>query len=411
MTTNLDNNETHLNNENDIEYEYDKHDEIKQFEDLNIPQNILKGIFAFGWEIPSPIQQKGIEPLIKRKDTIAQAQSGTGKTGCFTIGSLGVVDETIKAPQVLMLAPVHDLAIQTYKIVNSLATFSDINASLLIGKGLNSSSFDKYVERDDIPEPNYNHQVFVGTPGRVLDCLQRNRLSASNLKLFVLDEADEMLSKGFKDQIRKIFQHLPSDIQVALFSATLPQDILDMTKNFMRNPTRILMKKENLTLEGIKQFYISLNDDRDKFDVLMDLYDNLSITQTMIFVNSKPKAAFLKEELEKNNYTISFIHGGMNQYERNDILNSFRNGTTRILISTDVLSRGIDIQQISLVVNFDIPYKVEQYIHRIGRSGRFGRKGVSINLVTPSDIHKLKRIEEYYHTQIEPLPVDYHKYI
>ena len=408
MTTNLDND---LKSENEIEYEIDKHDEIKQFEEFNIPENILKGIFAFGWEIPSPIQQKGIEPLIKRRDTIAQAQSGTGKTGCFAIGSLGVVDETIKKPQVLMLAPVHDLAIQTYKIVNSLAKFSDINASLLIGKGLNASTFDKYVGRDDIPEPNYDHQIFVGTPGRVLDCLQRNRLHSSSLKLFILDEADEMLSKGFKEQIRKIFHHLPTDVQVALFSATLPLDIIDMSKNFMRNPIKILMKKENLTLEGIKQFYISLNDDNDKFDVLIDLYTSISITQTIIFVNSKPKASILKEELEKNNYTISFIHGGMNQYERNDILNSFRNGTTRILISTDVLSRGIDIQQISLVINYDIPYKVEQYIHRIGRSGRFGRKGVSINLVTPSDAYKLKKIEEYYCTQIEPLPADYCNYL
>ena len=385
--------------------------EFEQFEDLDIPENILKGVYAYGWEVPSPIQKKAIFPIISGRDTIAQSQSGTGKTGSFTIASLSIVDENLNEPQVLILAPVHDLAIQIYKTVNSLSHYAKTEASLLIGKGLNSSSFDKYDKREDIPNPNFNNQVFVGTPGRVLDSIQRNKLRINNMKLFILDEADEMLSKGFKDQIRKIFSYLPQDMQVSLFSATLPKEILDISSHFMKDPLRILVKKENLTLEGIRQFYVSIANEDDKFNVLLDIYDTISVTQTIIFVNSKPKVMQLKERLEANNYPISMIHGGMNQYERNDILDSFRNGKSRILISTDVLSRGIDIQQISLVINYDIPYKVEQYIHRIGRSGRFGRKGVGINFVTNIDAQKLKRIEEYYNTQIEALPMDYGNYL
>jgi len=225
--------------------------------------------------------------------------------------------------------------------------------------------------------------------------------------LLILDEADEMLSKGFKEQVKKVFNYLSEEVQIALFSATMPEDVVNLSKSFMRNPVRILVKAEQLTLEGIKQFYVNVESEMQKFDVLCDIYETISVSQGIIFVNSKQKAEELKEKLEKKNHTISIIHGGYNQYERNDILDDFKNGRTRTLIATDILARGIDIQQISLVVNYDIPYRVEPYLHRIGRSGRWGRKGVGINLVTLDDATNLKKIEKFYDTIIEPLPMNF----
>lgn len=385
---------------NDIE-------EVDSFNDLKLSKNILHGIYSYGWDKPSSIQKKAIIPLISKRDTIAQAQSGTGKTGSFSIGSLALVDENLEEPQVLILAPVHDLAIQIYKIIRDLSKFTAIKTSILIGKGMNKENYGNYSERVDIPEPDFNSQVVVGTPGRVIDCIKRRKLRTENFRIFILDEADEMLSKGFKDQIYNVFTSLPNDIQVGLFSATMPESVLELSTKFMRNPLRILVKKDELTLQGIKQYYVSVENEQQKVEVLKDIYKTISITQTIIFVNSKPKATMLRDILEKDRYTISIIHGGMNQYERNDILDSFRTGTTRILIATDVLARGIDIQQISLVINYDIPFKVEQYLHRIGRSGRYGRKGMGLNLVSANDIGALRKIETFYNTEVRPMPVNY----
>jgi len=384
--------------------------EIRKFEDLMLSDNILKGIYAYGWDKPSTIQSKAILPIIKGNDIIAQAQSGTGKTGTFSISSLHVCDEKIKHPQVLILSPVKDLSIQTWKIIKMLGQYTELKASLLIGKGFEKGSSgvdNRFSERDDIPEPDYKAQIIVGTTGRVWDSLCRKRLELSHLKLIILDEADEMLSKGFKEQVQQIFSYLPETSQIALFSATMPSEILEITREFMRNPVRILVKSENLTLEGIRQFYVSVENEEQKFEVLSDIYDTISVSQGIIFVNSKQKAIFLKELLEKRNFTVGMIHGGYNQYERNDIMNDFKIGKTRILITTDILSRGIDIQQISLVINYDIPFKVEPYLHRIGRSGRFGRKGCAINLVTVYDAPNLKKIEVYYETVIEALPTNF----
>ena len=384
--------------------------EIRKFEDLMLSDNILKGIYAYGWDKPSTIQSKAILPIIKGNDIIAQAQSGTGKTGTFSISSLHVCDEKIKHPQVLILSPVKDLSIQTWKIIKMLGQYTELKTSLLIGKGFEKGSNgvdNRFSERDDIPEPDYKAQIIVGTTGRVWDSLCRKRLELSHLKLIILDEADEMLSKGFKEQVQQIFSYLPETSQIALFSATMPSEILEITREFMRNPVRILVKSENLTLEGIRQFYVSVENEEQKFEVLSDIYDTISVSQGIIFVNSKQKAIFLKELLEKRNFTVGMIHGGYNQYERNDIMNDFKIGKTRILITTDILSRGIDIQQISLVINYDIPFKVEPYLHRIGRSGRFGRKGCAINLVTVYDAQNLKKIEVYYETVIEALPTNF----
>jgi translation initiation factor 4A len=222
--------------------------------------------------------------------------------------------------------------------------------------------------------------------------------------MIVIDEADEMLSRGFKDQIYDIFKHLPEEMQVCLFSATMPTEVLDITEKFMRNPIQILITKENLTLEGIKQFFVLVDKDEWKFDTLCDLYKTLTITQCVIFVNSKKRVDILSEQLNKKNFTVSSMHGDMDPEERSKIMKEFRSGQSRILISTDLLARGIDVHHVSLVINYDLPKVRENYIHRIGRSGRYGRKGVAINFVTQMDIKEMKDLEKFYNTTIEEMP-------
>jgi len=224
----------------------------------------------------------------------------------------------------------------------------------------------------------------------------------------VLDEADEMLSQGFKDQIYDIFKRLPQSVQVCLFSATMPFEILELTEKFMRHPARILVKRDQLTLEGIRQFYIALDKEEWKIDTLIDLYETVTICQCIIYCNTRRKADELALEMEKRDFTVSTIHADIAQTERSVIMKAFVSGSTRVLISTDLLARGIDVQQVSLVINYDLPKDVENYLHRIGRSGRFGRKGSAINFVTQGrDVHALKEIERHYSTQIEELPQDF----
>ncbi|EDV21219.1 uncharacterized protein TRIADDRAFT_38231 [Trichoplax adhaerens] len=215
-----------------------------------------------------------------------------------------------------------------------------------------------------------------------------------------------MLSRGFKDQIYDIFQQLPPDIQVVLLSATIPDDVMEVTTKFMRDPIKILVQKEELTLEGIKQFYVAVELEEWKLETLCDLYETLTITQAVIFVNTRRKVEWLTQRLHERDFTVSAMHGDMDQKERDVIMREFRSGSSRVLITTDLLARGIDVQQVSLVINYDIPTNRENYIHRIGRSGRFGRKGVAINFLTNDDVRLLKDIEQYYNTQIEEMPMN-----
>ena len=246
--------------------------------------------------------------------------------------------------------------------------------------------------------------MVVGTPGRVFDMLRRRSLLPDYIKMFVLDEADEMLSRGFKDQIYDIFRQLPPKLQVGIFSATLPPEALDITRKFMNKPVRILVKRDELTLEGIKQFYVNVEKEEWKLDTLCDLYDTMSITQSVIFANTRRKVDWLTEKMRERDHTVSATHGDMDQNTRDVIMREFRSGSSRVLITTDLLARGIDVQQVSLVINFDLPTQPENYLHRIGRSGRFGRKGVAINFVTEEDQHMLADIQKFYNTVIEELP-------
>jgi len=299
--------------------------------------------------------------------------------------------------QALILAPTRELATQIRKVLAALGDFLNVTSHACVGGTL---------VRDDIRLLQQGIQVVVGTPGRVYDMINRQALSLKSMKLFVLDEADEMLSRGFKDQIYDIFQFLPERVQVCLFSATMPAEILDISEKFMRDPIKILVQKDELTLEGIKQFYIHVEKEDWKFDTLCDLYETLTITQAIIYCNFKRKVDTLTDKMAQRDFTVSSMHGDMDGTQRDNIMKEFRSGSSRVLITTDLLARGIDVQQVSLVINYDLPKNRESYIHRIGRSGRFGRKGVAINFVTDDDIRAMRELEAFYNTQIEEMPMN-----
>jgi ATP-dependent RNA helicase len=367
------------------------------FDSLGLREDLLRGIYAYGFEKPSAIQQRAIKPIVKGRDVIAQAQSGTGKTATFSISALQSIDTQTRETQVLILAPTRELALQIQKVVLALGDYMSIQCHACIG-GTNVG--------EDIRKLDYGQHVVVGTPGRVFDMIRRRNLRTRNIKMMILDEADEMLNQGFKEQIYDVYRYLPPATQVVLLSATLPHEILEMTQKFMTDPIRILVKRDELTLEGIKQFFVAVEKEEWKFDTLCDLYDTLTVTQAVIFCNTSRKVDWLADKMREANFTVACMHGEMPQAERNAIMEQFRSGASRVLITTDVWARGIDVQQISLVINYDLPNNRELYIHRIGRSGRFGRKGVAINFVKEDELRILRDIEQYYSTQIDEMPMN-----
>ncbi|KER18949.1 hypothetical protein T265_12086 [Opisthorchis viverrini] len=323
----------------DTEIDTNYHEVVDSFDKMGLKPELLRGIYGYGYERPSAIQQRAIKPAIEGRDVIAQAQSGTGKTATFAISLLQRADLTSNQCQALVLAPTRELARQIKLVVQRIGTYMNVRCHTCIG-GMSVMQ--------DVATLQEGQHVVVGTPGRVFDMMNRRVLTTSAIKIFVLDEADEMLSRGFAEQIKDIYRFLPDDAQIMLLSATMPRDMLEVTKNIMKDPVKILVKKEELTLDGIKQFYI--NEERDR------------------------------------------------------VMSEYRSGTSRILLSTDVLARGIDVQQVSLVVNYDLPSNRETYIHRIGRGGRFGRKGTAINFVTQSEMDVLCDLMKYYNTEIVEMP-------
>eukprot|EP00162_Nutomonas_longa_P015009 comp22161_c0_seq2/m.52015 comp22161_c0_seq2/g.52015 ORF comp22161_c0_seq2/g.52015 comp22161_c0_seq2/m.52015 type:complete len:401 (-) comp22161_c0_seq2:9-1211(-) len=374
---------------------------FSSFETMGLRDELLRGVFSFGFEKPSGIQARGIMPIISGRDVIAQAQSGTGKTATFSIGLLQKVETKAKDTQALVISPTRELAEQTTAVVSSLGDFMNVRVHACIG--------GKSVG-EDIRKLEAGVHVVSGTPGRVLDMMNRGKLNPRTLKIVVLDEADEMLSLGFKENIYDIFRLLPAEIQVVLISATLPRQVLELTTRFMTDPVKILVEREHLSLHLIRSFYIDVGEEEYKFETLTDLYDSLSITQSIIFVNSRKRAENLTEKMREHNFTVTMLHGDLPQAERDFILNEFRSGKARVLITTDVLARGIDIHQVSLVINYDLPANKEVYLHRIGRSGRFGRRGVAINFVTEDTKRELRDLERAYKIQIDPMPKNIEKY-
>jgi translation initiation factor 4A len=385
--------------------------EITEWDDptLDLRPALLRGIYAFGFEKPSPIQKKGLIPLVqpgckgKRRDIIAQAQSGTGKTACFGVGALQIINVEQRNTQVLILAPTHELASQIKGVITDIGRFEKVVVQLLVG----GTSVDG--DRATLDE-NPPH-IVVGTPGRVHDMIRRKYLKTENIELVVLDEADEMLSAGFKDQIYKIFQYMNNEIQIGLFSATVPESLDQLTEKFMQHPMKILVKADQLTLQGIAQYYIKLDSDEHKYNTVKDLFEGLTISQAIIYCNSTRRVDDLEEAMVQDNFPVKKIHGKMEEAERKAVHQDFKNGGCRVLITSDLFARGIDVQQVSIVINFDVPKSEHTYLHRIGRSGRWGRKGIAINFVTRHDGAKLKHFEEYYNTEIVEMPGDWSKHL
>ena len=379
--------------------------EIRNWDDMDLKHELLRGIFAYGFEIPSEIQKKAILPITLGKDVIAQAQSGSGKTGSFSIGILQRIDISLKKTQALILAPTHELAKQIATVIQALGSnlgSEDENGPTLHVKTLlGGTSIREDVQnmRENVPH------IVVGCVGRVFDMLSKGHIVGQDIDMFVLDEADEMLSKGFGEQIRDMFQMFFRDnIQVVLFSATMPADILHLTSQFMREPVKIMMKPEELNLKCIQQYYVAVQNDFVKFEVLKDLFSAISVSKCIIYCNSVRRVQELFFTMQKEGFSVVNIHSSMDKAEREKVFAQFRYGDARVLISSDITARGIDIQQVSTVINYDIPKCVHNYLHRIGRSGRWGRKGFAINLVTKQDIYDLHAIEKHYTITIEELP-------
>merc|ERR1712046_520498 len=370
---------------------------LSTFDALGLKEDLLRGVYAYGFERPSAVQQRAILPILKGRDVIVQSQSGTGKTCVFCLGALQTVDSSEGEPQVLFLSPTRELAEQSQKVCLALGDYLNMQVHVCIG--------GKRVS-DDIRALEAGVHIVSGTPGRTFHMIQQRHFSTRHIKMLVFDEADEMLNRGFKEQVYDIYRYLPPSTQVVLVSATMPHEVLEMTHKFMNEPFRVLVKRDELTLEGIKQFFVAVEREQWKFDTLCDLYDTLTITQAVIFVNTKQKVDWLTDKMRQANFTVSSMHGDMPQKERDAIMAEFRAGDSRVLIATDVLGRGIDVQQVSLVINYDLPNNRELYIHRIGRSGRFGRKGVSINFLTDADVGLMQEIERFYSSKVEEMPMN-----
>lgn len=371
---------------------------IETWDDLDMPESLLRGIYGYGFDEPSPIQKKAILPFQQGHDLLAQAQSGTGKTGTFSIGTLLRVEPSKNTPQAILLAPTRELARQIYEVLTSLAKqYTEVRATCLVGGSSISESIQEFRAKE---QPH----IVVGTPGRVYDLMKRRVLNTSGLRVLVLDEADEILSKGFKEQIYDIFHFVPQDIQVCLFSATIPPEIEYLTNSFMRDPVKILVKSDMLTLKGIKQYYIALEHDDQKFATLKDLFEQLTVSQCMIYCNTVQRVIQLYHSMVDDGFPVAHIHSHMTESERKTVYEEFKQGKHRVLITSNLTARGIDVQQVSIVINFDLPRNVNTYIHRIGRSGRYGRKGMGINLITRDDIQMMRTIEQHYNTSIDELP-------
>ncbi len=376
-------------------------DDIKvydTFDEMGLPENLLRGVYSYGFDQPSKIQQRAIVPIMNGRDVIAQAQSGTGKTGTFSIGAMSILNPDLKAPQVLVLSPTRELAQQTEEVARAIGSYLKIQVHSATGGPPIA---------EDIRALQRGAQFIVGTPGRVYDLIRRGALKLDAMRILIMDEADQMLEDRFREQVHCILEFkFPPTTQVALFSATMPPEVTEVAEKFLQNPCRILLPPEQVTLDGIKQYFVALDREDWKFAALMDLYKHLNINQLLIFVNKRARAEWLAARLAENGFTLECIHGEMDVAERKKRMNDFRKGMVRVLISTDLLARGIDVQQVSMVINYELPLQRENYIHRIGRSGRFGRKGVAINLVVNEEMRSLQDIESYYKTRIVPLPED-----
>lgn len=362
---------------------------IETFEELDLKDDLLRGIYSYGFDKPSAIQQLVIRPMVEGCDILAQSQSGSGKTACYVVAGLQRIEPTKASTQTLVLAPTRELSCPIQKVALALGDHMRLRTCCCDYGGLT-----------DTP-----HFV-VGTPDKVNHMIAQRQLVLDDLNTFVLDEADEMMSRGYKGLILETLDSLPPHVQLAVFSATMPAELLEHMKLKMRSPVKVALKKDELTLEGIRQFYVAIETEEWKIDTLCDLFEMIGPPLVIVYCNTRRKVNFVSDQMTARNVVHAVMHAELAQHERDRIMQEFHSGSCNMLISTDLLVRGTDVQQVSLVINYDLPPNIENYLHRIGRSGRFGRKGVAINFVTNNDFRAMKDIERYCHTQIEEMPMD-----
>jgi translation initiation factor 4A len=376
------------------------------FDTLNLSNELLKGVYIYGFTQPSNIQIKGIQSIGTGKDCILQSQSGTGKTATYLLGILNRLDilgkKTLNTS--VIITPTRELANQVYNVAVNLNKFTNYKIGRCIG------GIDLYTTKTEIKDAS----LIIGTLGRIYHMINENKINYNNIKIITLDEADDILSDGINDKLESIFSNL-IDSQILLISATMNYSVFNFSKKFIKSePIQILLKNNEVILDLISQFYLDVEVEEQKFDTLLDLYNLVSTSQAIIFCNTINKILWLEEKLVKNNFPITVIHSKMTQVERNNIVQEFRDGKTRLLLTTDLLSRGIDIPQVNMVINYDLPINKETYIHRIGRCGRFDKKGIAINLVKMNnsiDMNIFNRLKHVYKINIQQLPESFEKYL
>lgn len=367
-----------------------------KFEELNIDERILRAIEDMGFEETSPIQTQAIPAVCEGIDVVGQAQTGTGKTAAYTIPMLMKINPQIKKPQAIVLCPTRELAVQVAEEIRKLAKYmSDIKVLPVYG--------GQEIVRQ-IKSLKTGVQIIVGTPGRVMDHMRRKTVKFDNINMVILDEADEMLDMGFREDMETILTDTPQDRQTVMFSATMPKAIMDIARNFQKDAKVIKVVRKELTVSNIEQFYYEVRP-KNKTEVLCRLIDIYNPRLSVVFCNTKRQVDELISELKGRGYFADGIHGDMKQQQRDRVMDDFRSGKVDILIATDVAARGIDVDDVDMVFNYDIPQDEEYYVHRIGRTGRAGRSGMALSFISGKEVYKLKDIERYCKTKILAKPV------
>jgi len=367
--------------------------EGKEFEDFCLKRELLMGIFEMGWEKPSPIQEAAIPMALSGRDILARAKNGTGKTGAYSIPILERVNPELDAIQALVIVPTRELALQVSQICTDISKHLKLKVMVTTGgTGL----------KDDIIRVYQKVHVIIATPGRIIDLMEKRVCKMEHCKMLVLDEADKLLSQDFTRMLDKLISMLPQKRQILLYSATFPVTVEHFMKKHAIDPYKINLMDE-LTLKGVTQYYAFVQE-RQKVHCLNTLFSKLEINQSIIFCNSTQRVELLAKKITELGYACYFIHAKMNQADRNRVFHDFRKGHCRNLVCSDLFTRGIDIQAVNVVINFDFPKMSETYLHRIGRSGRFGHLGIAINLITYEDRFNLQKIEQELGTDIKPIP-------
>jgi ATP-dependent RNA helicase DeaD len=367
--------------------------QIENFEDLPLTPEVMKGIEELGFTNLFPIQAQAIIPLLEGKDVIGQAQTGTGKTAAFGIPMVERVNPNIKRVQGLVLAPTRELAIQVAERISQFSRYSSLKVLPVYG-GESINKQIRALER--------GVHIVVGTPGRLIDHLKRGTLNLSSTKVIVLDEADRMLDMGFIDDINYILSRVPKDRQLSLFSATIDKSVMNVCHRYMKNPEKILVSKDEIALTQMNQYYMVVNS-RNKLEYLLDILKRNNMEKAIIFCNTRRGTDWLAHKLNRNGYDANPLHGGFTQAQRDHVTNAFRNGKLKLLIATDVAARGLDIQGITHIINYDVPLDALVYFHRIGRTARMGNDGTAITLVGYGEIPDLNKIKTLTKTNIEEL--------